>query len=79
MNYIWQHKHWPNFTYDSSKLSALAYQYAKQAAHLSGRLSQTDQADSISAQLDLMVDEAINTSLIEGESLNPASVRSSLQ
>lgn len=26
-----------------------------------------------------MVDEAINTSLIEGESLNPASVRSSLQ
>ena len=79
MNYIWQHKHWPKFSYDSSKLSPLAYQYAKQAAQLSGRLSQTDQADSIAAQLDLMVDEAINTSLIEGESLNPTSVRSSLQ
>ncbi|MAS24816.1 MAG: cell filamentation protein Fic [Oceanospirillaceae bacterium] len=79
MNYIWQHKHWPNFSYDSNKLSVLAYQYAKQAAQLSGSLSQTDQDDSIAAQLDLMVDEAINTSLIEGENLNPASVRSSLQ
>lgn len=79
MNYIWQHKHWPQFSYDSSKLSALAYQYAKQASQLSGRLSQTDDGDSIAAQLDLMVDEAINTSLIEGENLSPASVRSSLQ
>jgi Fic family protein len=35
--------------------------------------------DALTAQLDLMVDEAINTSLIEGENLNPASVRSSLQ
>ncbi|MFC3679888.1 Fic family protein [Bacterioplanoides pacificum] len=79
MNYIWQHKHWPNFSYDSGKLSSLAYQYAKQAAKLTGSLSQTDQDDSLAAQLDLMVDEAINTSLIEGENLNPASVRSSLQ
>lgn len=79
MNYIWQHKHWPKFSYDSSKLSALAYQYAKQASQLSGSLAHTDLDDSIAAQLDLMVDEAINTSLIEGESLNPASVRSSLQ
>ena len=79
MHYIWQHKYWPQFSYDSSKLSALAYQYAKQAAQLSGSLSQADYGDSIAAQLDLMVDEAINTSLIEGENLNPASVRSSLQ
>lgn len=79
MNYIWQHKHWPKFSYDSSKLSALAYQYAKQAAQLSGSLAHTDLDDSIAAQLDLMVDEAINTSLIEGENLNPTSVRSSLQ
>ncbi|MFP6791480.1 MAG: Fic family protein [Thalassolituus sp.] len=79
MSYIWQHKHWPQFSYDSSKLSALAYHYAKQAAQLSGSLAHTDLDDSIAAQLDLMVDEAINTSLIEGESLNPTSVRSSLQ
>jgi Fic family protein len=79
MNYIWQHKHWPKFSYDSSKLSTLAYHYAKQAAQLSGSLAHTDLDDSIAAQLDLMVDEAINTSLIEGESLNPTSVRSSLQ
>ncbi|GGY50193.1 cell division protein Fic [Bacterioplanes sanyensis] len=79
MSYIWQHQHWPNFRYDSAKLSALAYQYAKEAALLSGSLSQTNPDDCIAAQLDLMVDEAINTSLIEGENLNPASVRSSLQ
>ena len=75
MNYIWQHKQWPNFVYDSEKLSALAYQYAKQTAKLSGNLLQTDLDDALTAQLDLMVDEAINTSLIEGETLNPASVR----
>jgi len=79
VNYIWQHKQWPNFVYDSEKLSALAYQYAKQIAKLSGNLLQTDLDDALTAQLDLMVDEAINTSLIEGENLNPASVRSSLQ
>ena len=79
MHYIWQHDHWPKPTYDSEKLSVLAYQYAKHAAQLSGRLSQHNQDDSISAQLELMVDEAISTSLIEGENLNPASVRSSLQ
>lgn len=79
MNYIWQHKQWPNFAYDSEKLSALAYQYAKQTAKLSGSLLQTDLNDALTAQLDLMVDEAINTSLIEGENLNPVSVRSSLQ
>ena len=79
MNYIWQHKQWPNFAYDSEKLSTLAYQYAKQMAKLSGNLLNTDFDDVLTAQLDLMVDEAINTSLIEGENLNPASVRSSLQ
>tara|TARA_B110001454_G_scaffold15885_2_gene14248 strand:+ start:312 stop:1472 length:1161 start_codon:yes stop_codon:yes gene_type:complete len=79
MNYIWQHKQWPNFVYDSEKLSSLAYQYAKQAAKISGNLLNTDFDDALTAQLDLMVDEAINTSLIEGENLNPASVRSSLQ
>ena len=78
MHYIWQHKQWPNFVYDSKKLSALAYQYAKKTAKLSGSLLQTDLDDSLTAQLDLMVDEAINTSLIEGENLNPASVRSAL-
>jgi Fic family protein len=79
MNYIWQHKYWPNFSFDSSKLSVLAYQYAKQAAQLNGSLLLTNEDESITAQLDLMVEEAINTSLIEGENLNPASVRSSLQ
>lgn len=79
MHYIWQHKNWPKFSFDSEKLSSLAYEYAKQAARLSGSLAQTDESDSIAAQLDLMVDEAIHTSLIEGENLNPASVRSSLQ
>jgi len=38
-----------------------------------------DQDDAIATQLDLMVDEATNTSLIEGENLSSASVRSSLQ
>lgn len=79
MHYIWQHDHWPKLTYDSEKLSVVAYQYAKHAAQLSGSLSQTNQDDSIAAQLELMVDEAISTSLIEGENLNPESVRSSLQ
>ena len=79
MNYIWQHKQWPHFVYDSEKLSSLAYQYAKQTAKLSGNLLNTEFDDALTAQLDLMVDEAINTSLIEGENLNPESVRSSLQ
>ena len=63
MNYIWQHQQWPNLVYDSEKLSALAYQYAKQTAQLSGSMLQTDLDDTLTAQLDLMLDEAINTSI----------------
>lgn len=81
MAYIWQHIQWPELllAYDGQQLSQLAYDYAKQAATQAGSVSQSDADDLISAQLDLMVSEAINSSLIEGEQLNPASIRSSIQ
>jgi Fic family protein len=79
MLYNWQHPIWPNFVYNSESLQPMLYQYALQASRLSTGLSFNTQGDQLEAQLDLMVQEAINTSRIEGELLNQQDVRSSLR
>jgi Fic family protein len=57
----------------------MLYEYALQASRLSTGLSFNTQGDQLEAQLDLMVQEAINTSRIEGEPLNQQDVRASLR
>ena len=79
MNYIWQHPDWPNFTYQTDGLSQQLYQYALDAGRLSGGLEQLHQNDQYETFIDLMVSEALNSSLIEGEKLDREDVRSSIK
>ena len=80
MNYLWQHKNWPNFTYDEKRVSAsLLYRYAQATNQLTQNLANISEPLKIDAMIDLMVKEAINSSAIEGENLNPNDVRSSLK
>ena len=78
LKYNWQHPDWPHFVYESEPLSRVIHEYMQIAANLQGQVSQLDQRDKSEAYIYLMVEEAINTSEIEGENLNREEVRSSV-
>jgi len=78
IKYNWQHPNWPKFTYQSDGLNKIIDEYTKISSHLQGQVSQLDQDNKSEAYIFLMVEEAINTSEIEGENLNREEVRSSV-
>ena len=78
LKYNWQLPDWPNFTYDSEGLTKIISEYTKISSNLQGQVSQLDQNNKSEAYIYLMVEEAINTSEIEGENLNREEVRSSV-
>ena len=75
--YIWQQDDWPQFRYDMAALVQLLGEVRKLQGRLLGHTEYLDHEASTATQLDALVQEAIETSAIEGESLNHASVRSS--
>ena len=78
IKYNWQHPNWPKFTYQSDGLDKIINEYTKTSSNLQGQISQLDQNNQSEAHIYLMVEEAINTSEIEGENLNREEVRSSV-
>lgn len=78
IKYNWQHPDWPKFTYKSEGLRKIIDEYTKTSSNLLGQVSQLDQDNKSEAYIYLMVEEAINTSEIEGENLNREEVRSSV-
>jgi len=80
MTYIWELCNWPDFRYADSTIPAnQLYHYAQSASRLSNQLQGIPHDQRLDASIDLMVSEAITTSAIEGEHLNPEDVRSSLR
>ena len=78
IKYNWQHRNWPKFTYQSDGLNKIIDEYTKISSNLQGQVSQLDQDNKSEAYIFLIVEEAINTSEIEGENLNREEVRSSV-
>ena len=77
--WIWQHPNYPNFNYDKSRLSELISQIDYHRGILDGMTKLFNQDDIRKIQIDTLTDEAINTSLIEGEVFKRESVRSSFR
>ena len=74
----WQKDDWPKFIYDKDKFQTLELKFMKQAGLLSGVLKHTQTNDQKSLMIDMLRDEALNTSEIEGEFLNRESLQSSI-
>ena len=75
----WQKDDWGNFTYDNSELEKLEREYSWQSGFSFGiarHLSREDQNDLI---VELVSNEAIKTSEIEGEFLDRESLQSSIR
>lgn len=77
--WIWQHPDYPYFKYDKPQLIELISQIDYHRGILDGLSKLFKQDDIRQIEIDALTDEAINTSLIEGEVFKRESVRSSFR
>ena len=76
--YIWQQNDWPHWTYDHWRLAPLLAQVHLAQGHLLGRMHDLGFDLRDQATLRILTEDVLKTSEIEGEKLNPDSVRSSI-
>ena len=75
----WQQADWPEFRYDRSKLDALEAEFLRQSGVFSGSIRHIAEGDKEQITVELISEEALNTSEIEGEMLNRDSLQSSIR
>jgi len=79
MTWNWEQQGWPNFTYDSRALEPLEQQFLRKSGEFVGAYKHIRTDDQETLKIELISDEAVKTSEIEGEILNRDSVQSSLR
>jgi len=77
--WIWQHQEYPNFSFNKEKLSTLISEIEYLRGTLDGISKLFNEVDIRNIEIERLTDEAINTSLIEGEVFRRESVRSSFR
>lgn len=76
--YIWELKGWPDFTWDEEAIQPLLEAVRLQQGRLLGQSDVLHKGLDLEAHMDVLIQNAIQTSEIEGETLNADSVRSSV-
>src|SRR5690606_14201460 len=79
MPWNWTQPDWPHFRYDASALAALEQRFLLTSGEVIGAVRHIDSGDRDRLRIELLSDEAIKTSAIEGETLDRLSVQSSLR
>jgi Fic family protein len=77
--WIWQREGWPNVTYDAARVLGPAGAARRAQGLVAGAMSAIAGADRRLMLAQMLTDEAVTTSQIEGETLDPASVRRSIE
>jgi len=77
-NYIWQDPQWPHWEYDLKQLTGLLTQVYQAQGRLLGRLHHVGIHLRDQESLRVLTEDVLKTSEIEGEKLDPNSVRSSI-
>ncbi|MBU0673174.1 MAG: DUF4172 domain-containing protein [Proteobacteria bacterium] len=77
-HYIWQHKEWPIFTWQNDQLLSPLNHCNFMRGQLLGRIASLGMEQGREAQAEVLIAEVMQTSAIEGHSLDPDSVRSSV-
>lgn len=78
MKWNWEQPDWPRFRYDTAALEPLERAFLLQAGEFIGACRHVAEADRDALRIELISDEAVKTSEIEGELLNRDSVQSSI-
>jgi len=76
--WIWQKPDWPAFTWRDAQLASLLREINRLQGKLLGSAGAIEGSGSLPSEMDALLQNAVNTSAIEGELLNVDSVRSSL-
>ncbi|KAK0361158.1 hypothetical protein LTR94_024438 [Friedmanniomyces endolithicus] len=79
MVWNWQQKDWPNFTWDERKLVQAEALFAEKSGVLIGASRHLSLDERTSVAVERMSREAVDTSAIEGEVMDRASVQSSIR
>ncbi len=78
IHYIWQDKKWPHFNWDNNAIIDKLSHCNFKRGQLLGRVNSLGMERSLEAQAELLAAEVLETSAIEGKTLDPESVRSSV-
>ena len=76
--YLWRRPDWPQWRYDAAALAGPLAQLHRAQGELVGRMAHLGLAQRDLATLQVLAQEVITTSAIEGETLNLEAVRSSI-
>jgi Fic family protein len=79
MRWNWEQTDWPEFSYDSKVLEDFEQRFLRQSGEFLGVFRHVGAEDQNTLRVELICEEAIKTSEIEGEILNRESVQSSLR
>jgi Fic family protein len=79
MTWNWEQAGWPAFVFDMKALEPFERQFLLRSGEFIGAFRHIGTADRAALRIELMSDEAVKTSAIEGEILNRDSVQSSLR
>jgi Fic family protein len=79
MPWNWEQTDWPNFSWDSKALEPMDQQFLLHSGEFVGAFRHVGTSDQDALRIELITEEAVKTSQIEGEILNRESVQSSLR
>lgn len=79
MNWIWQDNGFPNFEFDTSLFNTFEKEFYQNSGIIIGTLSHLDNDSLENLKIEILTQEAVSTSNIEGEILIRESVQSSIR
>lgn len=79
MQWNWQRRDWPNFTYDSAVLEPMEREFLHGTGLLFGAYGSLEGGERDTLKVQIISDEAFTTSRIEGEHLDRDSLQSSIR
>jgi Fic family protein len=78
MTWNWQQSDWPNFTYSGEAMTAIEAAFLKNAGVIVGAFAHVPSLERSTLTVELIAQETLDSSAIEGEVLDRESVQSSL-
>ena len=75
----WQLKKWPHFSYDENELKDLEFEFSQKTGTVLGAFKYVDTSEKNDLLVEILSNEALKTSEIEGEYLNRDSIQSSIK
>lgn len=79
MEWVWQNKNWPFFEFNTDQITVFEAKFIQNSGKLMGAIQHLEVDNFDILRIELLSQEAISTSSIEGEILNRDSVQSSVR